>query len=213
MKSNFVSTKDETIRMFDNNILEALSRVHPAIPLIIFLPVISYLVYNAVFDSNLDAVSILLFFCGGLIVWTFAEYFLHRYVFHFELPGKLGARIHFIFHGVHHDYPNDSRRLVLPPSVSIPLASLFYFLFKWVIGAPVVFPFYAGFLTGYLCYDMIHYAIHHFRIENRFWKKIKEHHMRHHYLDPSKGFGVSSSIWDIVIGTDFNKAPFGSSKS
>jgi 4-hydroxysphinganine ceramide fatty acyl 2-hydroxylase len=205
MKSNFVSAKDETVRMFDNNFLEALSRVHPAVPLIIFLPVIFFMAYTAVFSLGLNIVAFVLYFLCGLAIWTFTEYFLHRFVFHLELPGKLGARIHFIFHGVHHDYPNDSRRLVLPPSVSIPLAALFYFLFRQFISEPTVFPFYSGFLTGYLCYDMIHYAIHHFRIENRFWKKIKEHHMRHHYVDASRGFGVSSAFWDVVIGTDFEK--------
>jgi 4-hydroxysphinganine ceramide fatty acyl 2-hydroxylase len=203
MKSNFVSAKDETVRMFDNNFLEALSRVHPAVPLIIFLPVIFYMAYTAVFSFGLNMVAFVLYFICGLAIWTFTEYFLHRFVFHLELPGKLGARIHFIFHGVHHDYPNDSRRLVLPPSVSIPLAVLFYFLFHQFISEPTVFPFYSGFLTGYLCYDMIHYAIHHFRIENWFWKKIKEHHMRHHYVDATRGFGVSSALWDVVIGTDF----------
>jgi sterol desaturase/sphingolipid hydroxylase (fatty acid hydroxylase superfamily) len=111
--------------------------------------------------------------------------------------------MHFIFHGVHHDYPNDSKRLVMPPSVSLPLAALFYLLFRVILGVQFVAPFFVGFLTGYLFYDLSHYAIHHFNMHNKFWLTIKNHHMKHHYQDPTKGFGVSTPIWDIIIGTNF----------
>jgi sterol desaturase/sphingolipid hydroxylase (fatty acid hydroxylase superfamily) len=120
-----------------------------------------------------------------------------------ELKGELGARIHFIFHGVHHDYPSDSRRLVMPPSVSIPLATLFYFLFRFLIGDISVHPFFAGFLTGYLFYDITHYAVHHFNMHSKFWLAIKNHHIKHHFQDPDKGYGVSSPIWDYVFRTNY----------
>jgi sterol desaturase/sphingolipid hydroxylase (fatty acid hydroxylase superfamily) len=61
----------------------------------------------------------------------------------------------------------------------------------------------SGFLTGYLFYDMTHFAIHHFNIHNKFWLLLKKHHMKHHYQDSSRGFGVSSSVWDKIAGTDF----------
>ena len=142
-------------------------------------------------------------FVLGIIVWSFAEYLLHRFVFHYVPDSKIGQRLHFIFHGVHHDYPSDSRRLVMPPSASLPLAVIFYLLFYVIVGRIFVAPFMAGFLTGYLFYDITHYAIHHFNMHNKFWLAIKNHHMKHHYQDPSKGFGVSSPVWDKIIGTDF----------
>lgn len=203
MAKNFVSNKDETVRMFKSNFLEALSRVHPSVPLIIFVPVILFMFYLSVFTYQVTAFAILGLFIFGLFIWTITEYLLHRFIFHWELKSKLGAKIHFIFHGVHHDYPSDSRRLVMPPSVSIPLALLFYFLFKAIIGDVSVFPFFAGFLTGYLFYDITHYAIHHFNMHSKFWLMIKNHHMKHHYQDPHKGYGVSSPIWDMIIGTNF----------
>jgi sterol desaturase/sphingolipid hydroxylase (fatty acid hydroxylase superfamily) len=139
----------------------------------------------------------------GLIVWTFAEYMLHRFIFHYKPNSHLGERIHFIFHGVHHDYPSDSRRLVMPPSVSLPLALLFYYLFLAIFGAEKVASFMPGFLTGYLFYDMTHYAVHHFNMHSKFWLAIKNHHMKHHYQNSDKGYGVSSPVWDKIIGTDF----------
>lgn len=203
MPKNFVSNKDETVRMFKNDFLEALSRVHPSVPVIIYLPVIFYALYISAADYSLNFLTIIGLFIFGLFIWTITEYILHRFVFHFKPKGQLGAKIHFIFHGVHHDYPSDSRRLVMPPSVSIPLAVLFFFLFKYLIGAIYVYPFFAGFLVGYLFYDITHYAIHHFNMHSKFWLEIKNHHMRHHYLDSSKGFGVSTPIWDMIIGTNF----------
>lgn len=205
MSKNFVSNKDETVRMFKSDFMEIFSRVHFSVPLFIYLPVSFYFLYRSIFVYEQSAITILSWFILGVAVWSLTEYTLHRFIFHFEFKSEFGARIHFMFHGVHHDYPNDSRRLVMPPSVSVPLAVLFYFLFNIILGTANVAPFFVGFIVGYLCYDMTHYAIHHYNMHNRVWLAIKNHHMRHHYQDPSRGFGVSSPVWDEVMGTNFPK--------
>ena len=203
MPKNFVSNKDVTVRMFENNFLEACSRVHPSVPVIIYLPVITYFFYRSILVFNFSFFEISMLIVFGIVVWSFTEYTLHRFIFHYKAKSKFGERIHFIFHGVHHDYPSDSRRLVMPPSVSVPLAIIFYFLFYSLLGMGMVAPFFIGFLTGYLFYDLTHYAVHHFNIRNKFWLMLKKHHMRHHYMDSDKGYGVSSPLWDKIIGTDF----------
>jgi len=91
----------------------------------------------------------------------------------------------------------------MPASVSIPLASLFYFLFYNILGSNLLMPFFAGFISGYLFYDMTHYAIHHYNMKNKFWLAIKNHHMLHHYKHDDKGFGVSQPAWDYVFKTTF----------
>jgi 4-hydroxysphinganine ceramide fatty acyl 2-hydroxylase len=203
MAKNFVSNKDETVRMFKNDFLEALSKVHFTVPLYIYLPVVGYFLYRSIYEFQISFGTIIALVLIGIFVWTFAEYTLHRFIFHFPAKSKFGERIHFIFHGVHHDYPSDSKRLVMPPSVSIPLAALFYYLFYLVFGNVLVAPFFVGFIVGYLFYDMTHYAVHHFNIHNKFWLAIKKHHIRHHYENPALGFGVSSPLWDDIIGTNF----------
>jgi 4-hydroxysphinganine ceramide fatty acyl 2-hydroxylase len=203
MAKNFVSNKDETVRMFRNNFLEALTRIHFLVPIYIFLPVIFFMAYLSIFEYGLSALMMLAMIIFGMAVWTLTEYLLHRFVFHWELPGKLGQQIHFIFHGVHHDYPSDSKRLVMVPTISIPLAALFYFLFRFILGGVLVSPFFIGFIMGYLIYDMTHYAVHHFNLKSPFWLEMKNHHMRHHYMDLEHGFGVSSKIWDYVFRTTF----------
>lgn len=117
--------------MFKNGFFESLSKVHFSIPIFIYLPVILYFSLRAFFQWNISVLYFLLFFTLGLFVWTLVEYVLHRFVFHFVPKGNFGQRMHFIFHGVHHDYPNDAKRLVMPPSVSVPLALLFYFLYSY----------------------------------------------------------------------------------
>jgi sterol desaturase/sphingolipid hydroxylase (fatty acid hydroxylase superfamily) len=191
--------------MFDSPALEKLTRVHFTVPLFIFVPVILFFFYKSIFDLQLSALTIFSYIILGLCVWTLTEYVLHRFVFHWLPPGKFGARIHFIFHGVHHDYPSDSKRLVMVPTVSIPLAALFYFLFYLMLGDAHVAPFFIGFLAGYLFYDMSHYAVHHFNLKSKFWLELKNHHMIHHYKDDHNGFGVSSKFWDLVFRTTFRK--------
>jgi sterol desaturase/sphingolipid hydroxylase (fatty acid hydroxylase superfamily) len=191
--------------MFKSDFLESLSKVHWSIPLFLWLPVIGVFIWISLTNFNLSIASFLMFFFGGLLFWTFAEYILHRFVFHWKPKGKIGERIHFIFHGVHHDYPNDEKRLVMPPSMGIPLALLFYLLFKIIMGSANASAFFPGFMIGYLFYDITHFALHHANFKSSFWKKLKQHHMTHHYNDPNRGFGVSSTIWDKIVGTEFLK--------
>jgi sterol desaturase/sphingolipid hydroxylase (fatty acid hydroxylase superfamily) len=198
---HFISNAQDSARMFKANWMEYLSKVHFSVPLFIYIPVIAYCLWLSQSGFLLTAA----WFLGGLFFWTFTEYFLHRFLFHWVPPGKIGERLHFIWHGVHHDFPNDRLRLVLPPSVSMPLSALFYFGFKAVLGTPSVFPFFAGFMLGYLCYDMMHFAMHHLRWNNSFWLKIKNHHMMHHYQEHDKGFGVSNPLWDYIFNTMFEK--------
>jgi sterol desaturase/sphingolipid hydroxylase (fatty acid hydroxylase superfamily) len=202
---NFVSDSKESSRMFKSGLLESVSKVHYSVPLIIYVPVIFYLLWTAIAIDNFSLVVFFVSFASGLLFWTATEYSLHRFVFHYVPKAKWGQRLHFIFHGVHHDYPNDRLRLVMPPSVSIPLALGFYFLFHAVLPASWLPSFFAAFLIGYLIYDMSHYAFHHLAIQNPILKKLKQHHMRHHYHEPDKGYGVSSVLWDKILDSDFKK--------
>jgi sterol desaturase/sphingolipid hydroxylase (fatty acid hydroxylase superfamily) len=199
--------------MFKSNLLESLSKVHFAVPLIIYIPAIGYFIYKS-FALQADLLFFLFYFLWGLMVWTVIEYLLHRYIFHFEPTSEWGKRIHFIFHGVHHDYPQDAKRLVMPPSASIPLAILFYLLFSLFFqNKSYLLAFFAGFITGYLLYDMLHYAIHHHNFKSPLMKKLKVHHMLHHYADPAKGYGVSSALWDIIFKSNFPEKKKGVSNS
>src|SRR3712207_4806890 len=186
-------------RMFDSDLLDKFSRVHWSVPLFIFVPAIVALIwFGATRQSTGPMVA---WFAGGLVFWTLTEYWLHRLVFHFEPDHPLGRRMHFIIHGVHHDHPNDPMRLVMPPSVSVPLSLLFYALFLVTLGPDAAPALGAGFWAGYLFYDMTHFHVHHHKPKTRAGRKLRELHMRHHFQDHSRGYGVSAPWLDHVFGT------------
>ena len=201
MAKLYVSNKDESARLFQSDLLEFFTHVHWSIPIILYLPVVAYFAYQASLNPALTTATVVAVIVSGLAFWTLTEYLLHRFVFHYAPRSTWGKYLHFMMHGVHHDYPNDSKRLVMPPSVSIPLAALFYGLFTLVLGPAYTAPFFAGFILGYICYDEIHYATHHAPLKFGFWQKVKHHHVLHHYHDPASGYGVSSPLWDYVFGT------------
>ncbi len=198
-----MSSRTEELRasppMFDSPLLDRFTRVHPAVPVVLFVPVIAYLSVLGI--SHNGAWTALGLAALGYVFWTLTEYWLHRVVFHFEPEEGIGARLHWMIHGVHHDHPNDPLRLVMPPSASIPLAALFYGLFHVSLGADAALSFGGGFLAGYLAYDMLHYHVHHHMPRTRVGRKLRELHMRHHFQDHERGYGVSAPYWDHVFGT------------
>ena len=196
----YVSNKNETVRMFESDFMEFFSRVHPVIPLALYLPVVGYMLYVSLWRRQLSFVAVAALFLLGILLWTLIEYLIHRYIFHYEPKTRWGKQLHFVIHGVHHDYPNDARRLVMPPAISIPLAFLFFGLFFLIFGslAPAVF---AGLVFGYLCYDMLHYATHHLAMKSGVWLWLKQYHLRHHFKDDHVGYGISSPLWDYIFRT------------
>jgi len=185
--------------MFESRTLDALSRVHPAVPVLIFVPAIVLLTAWGL--ERLGVAELVGLAAAGYALWTLFEYWLHRVVFHFEPQDGLGARLHWIIHGVHHDHPNDPLRLVMPPAVSVPLAACVFGLLYLVFGARYAPAIAAGFFAGYLVYDMTHYYLHHFRPRGRLARLLRERHMRHHFQDDTRGFGISAPYWDEVFGT------------
>ena len=186
--------------LFESRFLDFFSRIHPVVPALIYVPAIVALIVLGA-DGGKGALALVGLFAAGVFIWTLAEYWLHRLVFHWDPDHPVGHRLHFIIHGVHHDHPNDKMRLVMPPGASIPLALLFFGLFWLIFGTPTAYPLFAGFLAGYLIYDYTHYYLHHFVPKSARGKQLREQHMRHHFQDHRFGYGVSSPLWDVVFRT------------
>jgi dihydroceramide fatty acyl 2-hydroxylase len=185
--------------MFESRLLDFFSRVHPSVPAIIFGPAIVVLIAWSLSSESMGITIGLAI--GGYGLWTLFEYWLHRIVFHFEPDQGIGARLHWIIHGVHHEHPNDPLRLVMPPAVSIPLGAVVFGLLYLALGSSYAPGLGAGFFVGYLAYDMIHYYVHHFSPRGRLGRMLRERHMRHHFQDDTKGFGISAPYWDEVFRT------------
>ena len=203
-----IDHSDTPIRLFKSDFLEFFSHISPVTIVVIWLPVVVYLLVRSILNAPAGAFPwyIPAGFLVGLFIWTFSEYMLHRFVFHFPAKTPRMQRITFLFHGVHHAQPQCKTRLVMPPVVSIPLAVIFYGLFYlvWAVifGLPQwMEPTFAGFMVGYLIYDLMHYATHHFPMRSGYLKYIKRYHMQHHYKTPDARYGVSSPLWDMIFKT------------
>jgi sterol desaturase/sphingolipid hydroxylase (fatty acid hydroxylase superfamily) len=190
-----------SIRIFKSDFVEALTHVHPLTPLIFWTPVISWLVWRSFTVHQLSATLVAGLAFLGLVFWSLSEYVLHRFVFHFTANSPVQEKLQFLIHGLHHDDPLDPSRLVMPPIPGVIIASVLYGLFRLVLGPAWVEPFFAFFLVGYLCYDYVHFSVHHFKPRTRLGKMLKQHHMMHHFVSPSSRWGVSSPLWDYVFGT------------
>jgi dihydroceramide fatty acyl 2-hydroxylase len=203
-----INHSDEPIRLFKSDFLESFTHIHPAVVLILYVPVVAYFLGRALGARAADQslAPIWIGYVAGVLVWTLAEYLLHRFLFHYEPNQEWLTRVWYLIHGVHHEQPQCKTRLVMPPILSVPLAFVFYALFyvvlAVVIGAPRwVGPAFAGFITGYLAYDMTHYATHHLPMKWGPLKYLKRYHLMHHFKTPDDRFGISSPVWDVVFRT------------
>ncbi len=186
-------------RLFKNDFLERLTLVHPATPLVLFVPQVMFLLFLGAL-RGLGPLKMGALFTGGLFFWTFTEYGMHRLAFHFVPRNRWQVVFAYFLHGIHHAFPDDDRRLVMPPVMSLTLAIPFYLLFMKVLAGSYM-PALAGFLVGYLWYDMTHYALHALPMRSKLGNALRKHHMLHHFSTPDRRFGVSTPLWDVVLGT------------
>lgn len=196
-----MATQVNSSRLFQNALLERLTHVHHNTPFFIYIPIIIAVLALAYFSLQVTALWLVGGFGIGILSWTLFEYGLHRFVFHYEPKTDWGKRFHYLFHGIHHDFPTEKDRLVMPPVSSIPISFVVFGLHYLLVGA-TGFPLYAGFLAGYLYYEFVHYSVHHKKKTSLLWSESQRRdHLTHHFKDAGNRFGVTSPLWDFVFGT------------
>jgi sterol desaturase/sphingolipid hydroxylase (fatty acid hydroxylase superfamily) len=190
-------------QLFKNSYLEYLTKTHPLVIWGMYLPVLILLPYYSLNSLSFDLIKVTLVFLGGMFFWSFFEYVMHRFVFHYVAESEQGKKLNYILHGNHHEYPRDKERLFMPAAPSLIISSILFFLMYLILGKNV-FPFFPGFMFGYLIYGSMHYAIHAWNPPFKWMKGLWRNHHLHHYKQQQRGFGVSSTLWDHVFGTMFD---------
>ena len=193
-------TISDSGRIFQNPVLEALTKTHIAIPLTLFYGSGVAATLYGVLRLKLDLAASIGLFLVGTFFFTLVEYLVHRYFYHMEASNPKRQRVQYIFHGIHHDHPRDKKRLALPPLMTVLVAAMFLGLFRLLLGS-YGWAFGGGFMVGYATYLLAHYAIHIHRAPKNFLSVIWKHHNLHHFADTDGAFGVSSPFWDHVFGT------------
>jgi sterol desaturase/sphingolipid hydroxylase (fatty acid hydroxylase superfamily) len=187
--------------MFESDFFEFFSKVHPATPFVLYIPtgllILAYALSAGVTTVPWAAAML----PAGWFSWQLMEYFLHKSLFHWEGNTPFTRRLHEILHGYHHKYPDDGDRLVMPIGASLPLALAIAGVL-WLFKAPVAtVPYWVGMLFGYLWYDFTHWSTH-FRPPRTEWgKRMRSHHMAHHFAVPDKNYGISHMWLDRLLGT------------
>ena len=196
---------EKSMRLFKNPLLEKLTHVHPIMPFVVWLPVVAWMFWKSVSTGLFSMKSVSSIGVIGVFSWTLFEYAAHRYLFHFNAKSSFGKRVVFLFHGIHHDQPDDASRLVMPPAASILMGSIVYLIFRMILGPTLIYPFFGGFISGYLAYDFTHYALHHFTPRTAAGRYMKQYHMLHHFVTPEARWGVTTPLWDLAFGTFPNR--------
>lgn len=96
--------------MFDTPFFELFTKNPWYLIPLIWIPVTIFIIYEAYQYQKLSPLQILICFFVGIFIWTFMEYCLHRFIFHFDdnLPDNRYALIaHYLLHGIHHAFPLD----------------------------------------------------------------------------------------------------------
>jgi sterol desaturase/sphingolipid hydroxylase (fatty acid hydroxylase superfamily) len=131
---------------------------------------------------------------AGLLLFSFVEYCFHRWLFH-GAPGTLERG-----HTKHHDEPLgfDALPFFLPPLIAVGLAALLTLLMPSGVAMLLV----GAVAGGYAGYGVAHTAMHHLRFQRMLPRRwAAAHHIHHHH--PDHNFGVTTPLWDIVLGTRY----------
>lgn len=188
-------------RIFKSDWLDVFTRTHWTVIPALFVPITLFFAGWSVWQAGVSIPVTAILFAVGFTAWTLSEYWLHRTVFHWEPPGKIGETFHFFVHGVHHTWPSDPYRLVMPPWVNLSLLFLLVAPVSLLIAPSWGWGWLSGFVCGYMFYDTMHYWLHHGRFKWGWFKRLKAHHMNHHHNRPDRKFGVSFMVWDRVFRT------------
>lgn len=192
--------REGTTQLFDNKIIEYLSRTHISVPLTLYSVISATMGWYAFSYTNLGNNNILLLFGLGIFSFTFVEYWLHRSIYHMETDTEFKTKFQYTMHGVHHEFPKDKTRLALPPALAIIIALVLFPIFFVLMGEGA-YAFFPGFLVGYTGYLTVHFCVHAYAPPKNFFKHLWINHAVHHYRDGEAVFGVSSPLWDYVFGT------------
>jgi sterol desaturase/sphingolipid hydroxylase (fatty acid hydroxylase superfamily) len=129
----------------------------------------------------------------GVVLWTLAEYLVHRFVYH-KVPVLKDL------HGMHHAHPSDL--IGAPIWVSVLIFSSVFFLFVGLWDVEIACGTTSGLIVGYIWYLLIHDAVHRWQLAEKSWlRSHRLRHLRHHRYPVPGNFGVTTGVWDVVFGT------------
>ena len=191
--------QQQPLRLFRSQALERLSVISLHAFIITWAAALPLIVWTGCKMSG-GGVIVAPLVLAGVVVWSLFEYAMHRFAFHWSSSVPLIRGTVFVLHGNHHVSSNDPLRNLMPPVVSIPIASVVWGLCILALGPQGTWLF-LGFIGGYVLYDLIHFGCHQWPMKGRLASMIKRHHMRHHHCNEAGNFAITTPVWDKLFGS------------
>lgn len=189
-------------RFFHSTALENVTRCPWWVVPLVWIPIYATLSLRAVQQLGVPTWQLVALQIQGVVLWQLLEYLIHRFLFHAKVSSYWGITVHFLFHGNHHKFPKDGDRLVFPPIPAAAIASCIYAGLRLFLETDVATALMSGVILGYVAYDCLHYSMHHAAyLPGSFLQELKQRHSHHHYQDSDHGYGISSVIFDVLLGT------------
>ena len=133
----------------------------------------------------------------GVLLWTFLEYVIHRFLFHRRVLGAKVAKEHLLHHAKVDHFAHWSVKVALAVPVLLAIVTLASLVVGWRLGVSVP----TGVLLGYGFYEVLHRRIHVRAPLNAYGRWARRHHLLHHFGKSDMNHGVTSPLWDLAFGT------------
>lgn len=144
---------------------------------------------------------------AGFLLWTLVEYLVSRYVLHGIFPDGPGVWRHFLherfdgLHWFHHLRPWDGAHI----NGTLKDTGMFMGLFVGLAllsGSPFWIGLMGAFVQSYVFEEWVHHSVHFYQFKTRYFQYIRRHHLYHHSPRGAEtAYGLSNSLWDVVLGT------------
>jgi sterol desaturase/sphingolipid hydroxylase (fatty acid hydroxylase superfamily) len=143
---------------------------------------------------GLAPLAAVIVFVSGLFLFSFIEYFFHRWLFHQWVEVMIRG------HQLHHDKPlgYDALPFFVPSLVFLAVV----LIFQLVMPIQYACLLASGVVLGYIVYGLTHFILHRVRFRHLIGRKLVAYHQIHHH-HPEFNFGVTSPLWDIILGTRY----------
>ena len=161
------------------------------------IPLGAVLIFAGLRSHELGPIAVVITILLGLLLFSLIEYSFHRWLFHGSV--QIMAQGHRAHHGNPLGY--DSLPFFLPALILLALTGVFVLLMP----AKLAFLLMGTITLSYVTYGLFHFAIHHHRFHFVLARNSAANHHIHHQ-HPNTNFGVTTPLWDIVLGTRYRRA-------
>ena len=150
------------------------------------------LLFGGLLRTHAHPLEALFAVLSGLLLFTLVEYCFHRWMFHGAVPLFAPGHLR------HHENPSgdDAMPFFLPPLALLGIVALV----SLAVPGGFAMLLTGGLATGYAIYGLSHDLIHDTRFRHPLARRWAASHHVHHF-HPDRNFGVTSPLWDIVLGT------------